>query len=96
MTVPRVVIVGGGATGVELAGAAHRKTLSWAPALGGAGMATLHELQLRIPLDFAEHLERQLRDLARQSGRDFFLNDADHLRALIEAQFGPITRGPGH
>ena len=59
-------------------------------------MATLREPQLHIPLDFAEYLERQLRDLARQTGRDFFLQDADNLRALMDAQFGPITRGPGH
>jgi hypothetical protein len=59
-------------------------------------MATLQEFQLHVPLDFAEHLERQLRDLARQTGRDFFLQDADHLRALMDAQFGPIIRGPGH
>jgi len=59
-------------------------------------MATLREPQLHIPLDFAEYLERQLRDLARQTGHEGFLQDANHLRALIDAQFGPITRGPGH
>ena len=59
-------------------------------------MASLQEPQLRIPLDFAEHLERRLRDLARQTGQEGFLQDADHLSAFMAAQFGPIIRGPGH
>jgi hypothetical protein len=59
-------------------------------------MATLQEPQLRIPLDFAEHLERRLREIARQTGQDGFLQDADQLNAFMAAQFGPIIRGPGH
>jgi len=59
-------------------------------------MATLREPQLYIPLAYAEHLERQFRDLARQTGHQGFLQEADHLRAIIDAQFGPISRGPGH
>jgi hypothetical protein len=59
-------------------------------------MGSLQEPQLRIPLEFAEYLERRLRDLARQTGLDQLVQDADNLRATIEAQFGPITRGPGH
>jgi len=59
-------------------------------------MASLQEPQLRIPLDFAERLESHLREVARQTGRDFLLQDADSLRAFLSAQFGPMTRGPGH
>jgi hypothetical protein len=43
--------------------------------------------QLRISLDFAERLVRQLHEAAKETGRESLLRDAEGLQAEIDVQF---------
>ncbi len=42
---------------------------------------------LRIPLSLAEHLVQQLKDAARETGREAFLQEAKGLQKEIDTQF---------
>ncbi len=43
--------------------------------------------QLHISMEFAEHLVRQLRSAAKDTGSASLLQDADRLQAELDAQF---------
>jgi hypothetical protein len=61
----------------------------------GAEMGLMEEPELRIPLEMAEHLIRQLQDAARATGRESFLKDAEGLEYLVEKQSRPYhPQGP--
>jgi len=49
-------------------------------------MTTAHA-QVRITLEWAEHLVVQLRDAAKETGWESLLRDAEDLRETIDRQF---------
>ena len=49
-------------------------------------MSNLTSPQLHISFEFAEHLVHQLRDAAKETGRESLVHDAKALQAEIDAQ----------
>jgi hypothetical protein len=68
---------------------------------GGAGGSVGEKLdsmdasELRIPIEWAEHLVHQLQNAAKATGSESLMRDAEVLESLMEKQARPYPRPPG-
>jgi hypothetical protein len=61
----------------------------------GAEVGGMVNPELRIPLEMAEHLIRQLQNASRETGRESYMSDAEVLESLLEKQAQPYhPQGP--
>ena len=59
-------------------------------AFPGGSMSSLTTPQLHISFELAENLVRQLRDAAKETGRESLLQGAKNLQAEIDAQASKV------